>query len=301
MQFDSLLEFCTIAEIRNFTVAAEHLFLSEATLSRRIKKLEEEIGAPLFYRTTRRIELTTLGKVLLPYAQRGIALKSEMDDTLNKLLHTEKTRLNIAAIGVAIEYINFTDLLTVFNAEHPDITINIQSPNAPISSLLSEGIYEMGFIPELAGHEDLNFDRILIKSDRITALIPKNHSFAKKKSWSINDLENERLFLISDGSPMFNICMQICQIHGFQPKVILTMLSGSSIRNFVEKELGIGLLLEYPSTLLHHDFPIGDKLVFGQPDPPICVNFNLIYSKNPSRAAKSFISLLKRTLKSEDR
>lgn len=300
MQFDSLLEFCTIAETRNYTVAAEHLFLTEATLSRRIKKLEEEIGAPLFHRTSRRVELTTLGKVFLPYAQRGVSLKSEIDEALNKLLHMEKTQLNIAAISIATEYISFTNLLTMFHSEYPNITINIQSPNLPISSLFSESACEMGFIPELAGYEDMNYNRILIKRDRIIALIPKKHPLVKKKSWSINELEHERLILISNGSPMFGLCMQACQVNGFRPKVILTMSSGNSIRDVVEKGMGIGLLLEYPSTLLHQDFPIGDNVVFCQPDPPICVNFNLIYSKNPSHAAKSFISFLKHTLKPKD-
>jgi len=298
MQFDSLLEFCTIAEIRNFTVAAERLFISESSLSRRIKKLEEELGAPLLKRTTRHIELTTLGKTFLPYAQRGVALKSEMDAALAKLLHTEKTHLNIAAVDASSEYVSLASLLAMFKEEFPHITVNIQRPNLPISSLISENICEMGFGPELSGYEDKNYNRLHIKSDRIIALIPKTHPLAGKKSISIMDLVSERLILTSTGSPMFDLCVQACQVHGFQPNVILTIPRG--IRTVAEYGIGIGLMLEYPLSHQSQDLLIENKVICVPLEPPVCVDFNLTYAKKPSQNANAFIDFLKRTLKIPD-
>lgn len=298
MQFEVLLEFCTIARTRSFSAAAEQVFVTEAALSRHIKKLEEEVGGALFYRTTRRVELTPLGKVFLPYAERGVDLRSEMDAALAEQLHAQKTQLTIACIEVVNSYIDLPQLLSRFNAAFPNILVNITTPSRPVADLFAQNVCELVFAPELSNFENSNFNRIFVRQDRINALVPKRHSLAVQKRLAPKDLENERLILISNGSPLFNLCMQMCQAHGFQPKVVLTMSSGSNIRSMVEQGMGIGLLLEYPSAHIHQDFPIGDKAVFLEFDPPVSVNFNLIYKSDLSPAGKAFLAFVRASLES---
>ena len=70
MELTQLQQFKVAAETGNISRAAEKLYISQPALSQSIKRLEEEIGAPLFDRYPRRIELTELGGVFLPFAQQ---------------------------------------------------------------------------------------------------------------------------------------------------------------------------------------------------------------------------------------
>ncbi len=77
MKIQSMREFITLSELKNFNYAAEKLFLSQPTLSRHIKELEEELGVTLFSRSTRRVELTEYGLYFLPFAKRIVSAEDE--------------------------------------------------------------------------------------------------------------------------------------------------------------------------------------------------------------------------------
>lgn len=293
MRMESLIEFSKIAETLNFSSAAEQLYVTETALSRHIKKLEAEIGAPLFYRTTRRVSLTPLGQRLLPYAQQCSALKSEMDAVVAAQLHSEKTVLTISAIEVAGAYIDLPRLLSAFTALHPNIQLNFITPASPVHD---PGCCELSLIPELSGFEDPACNRVRIHQDRLLALVPAGHPLAGADALKVEDLKGEQLLLISSGSPLFHICKQICNYHKFQPKVVLTLSSGSSIRAIAEQGVGIGLLLAYPSAQLHDDFPEGDRSVFLDFKDPVSVDFNLVYRPNLSVAGKTFLSFFKKCM-----
>ena len=90
MTTENLREFVLLAQVGNYAVAAEPLFISEATLSRHIMGLEKEVGAQLFIRHPRRIELTEAGHILLPIAQEIIveetALRTDLTSAQAHLL-----------------------------------------------------------------------------------------------------------------------------------------------------------------------------------------------------------------------
>lgn len=77
MKIQSMREFITLSELKNFNYASEKLFLSQPTLSRHIKELEEELGVTLFNRSTRRVELTEYGQYFLPFAKRIVSAEDE--------------------------------------------------------------------------------------------------------------------------------------------------------------------------------------------------------------------------------
>lgn len=70
-------EFLTLSELKNFNSASERLFLSQPTLSRHIKELEDELGVTLFNRSTRRVELTECGQYFLPFAKLIVDAEDE--------------------------------------------------------------------------------------------------------------------------------------------------------------------------------------------------------------------------------
>lgn len=77
MKIQNMREFLTLSDVKNFNLAAEKLFLSQPTLSRHIKELEEELGVQLFERSTRRVELTECGQYFLPFAKKIVNAENE--------------------------------------------------------------------------------------------------------------------------------------------------------------------------------------------------------------------------------
>lgn len=92
MKIQSLREFLTLSRVKNFNVASEQLFLSQPTLSRHIKEIEEELGVPLFLRSTRQVELTEYGKYFLPYAKRIVSIEEVYTEGLAQLRRNEQVK-----------------------------------------------------------------------------------------------------------------------------------------------------------------------------------------------------------------
>ena len=77
MEYETLKTFVELAQIKNFTKAAEKLHVVQTTVSSRISVLEKELGTALFERTNKQVRLTKQGELFLPYAQRIIDLSDE--------------------------------------------------------------------------------------------------------------------------------------------------------------------------------------------------------------------------------
>ncbi len=88
LKIQSMREFLTLSELKNFNSASERLFLSQPTLSRHIKELEEELGVTLFSRSTRRVELTECGEYFLPFAKLIVHAEDEYTEGLAAMKKT---------------------------------------------------------------------------------------------------------------------------------------------------------------------------------------------------------------------
>ena len=92
METGLLREFLILAEEKNYWKAAERLYMNQSTLSKHIKTLEKTLSVPLFDRTTRMVELTEYGRLLLPYAQTMVQTQADCDAALLRqrelFLHT---------------------------------------------------------------------------------------------------------------------------------------------------------------------------------------------------------------------
>src|SRR5688500_7354435 len=116
MAIHQLRYFTKVAELGNFTRAAEACFVSQPSLSQQIIKLEQELGQPLFERLGRTVRLTEAGKILKPRADQVLAL---LDDAKARITDDPAGgRLSIAAIPTVAPYF-LPHVLQEFSNEHP--------------------------------------------------------------------------------------------------------------------------------------------------------------------------------------
>lgn len=123
IEFQQLEHFVAVARLRNFTRAAKGLHLSQSSLSRSIRKLEDELGQPLFERKPREVVLTDLGELFLERAKEILKLA---EDTFSILSEAGRYgRIRLGAIPTIAPYF-LPGLLGSFAEAHPNISVVVQ-------------------------------------------------------------------------------------------------------------------------------------------------------------------------------
>jgi DNA-binding transcriptional LysR family regulator len=125
MEIRHLRYFIAVAELRNFTKAAEASFVAQSALSQQISRLEHELGTPLFVRGKRGAELTPAGKLLLPHAKRLVADEAWARAEMRSYLGLEKGRLTIGLIQTSTSGIDVVRAVAEFSQRHPGIELHI--------------------------------------------------------------------------------------------------------------------------------------------------------------------------------
>lgn len=153
----SMAIFASVAEESSFRGAAGKLSLSPAMVSIHIKKLEEKIGAPLFYRSTRRVTLTQEGKVFYESAKAMIAIARDGLDQFSNKANTHLTELRLA-MPDTLALNPIINKLAAFSKNHTGVRLNVMSTDQQ-QSLIGEGhdvAIRMGFFKD----SDLKSKRI---------------------------------------------------------------------------------------------------------------------------------------------
>lgn len=267
MDISYLREFRVLAEICNYQEAAEQLYISLSTLSKHISRLESELGASLFDRTTRKVTLNKYGAVFYDYAvlvtdsYRTCALK------LEELQQSDAASLRIAFPPCLTEY-SLPSLLTDFINTHPEVKILITENENP-AKLFSENLCDIAFCTgygEPTGEKPLflsgyghskkathapctgcenTADKELafcLQLDSLAAVLPAGHPLAKEESLTMEQLKEEHFIIKSDSSSELSIIFsKLCETAGFKPKTVCAIHYTSAMPKMVNAYNGIAI------------------------------------------------------------
>lgn len=145
MNYEQIQTFLTVAAYRNISAAANHLYLSQSTVSNRIRSLEEELDAKLFIRSKgqRNIELTGYGNAFIAIAEQWAALYK---DTQAIKYQENMQVLTIAAVDVVNTY-TFTDFYSRLIERHPEIKLRVHTHHSnEIHGLVENRSADIGFV-----------------------------------------------------------------------------------------------------------------------------------------------------------
>ncbi len=158
--------FFWVANLKNFTMAAEKLCVSQSAVSQTIKKLENEIGCPLFDRTGKELRLTGEGEQLLKHVRHAIEEFEVGENLVTRLSSTKSGELVIGATETAIRY-HLGPWLRDFKAENPSVRITFKgSTTSELCRLLQEGTIEIAFlISPIADADRFHLQEILSFQD----------------------------------------------------------------------------------------------------------------------------------------
>jgi DNA-binding transcriptional LysR family regulator len=238
MQFEYMKEFYVLANTLNFLSASEQLYMSQATLSKHIHEMEEELGAPLFDRTTRKVSLTDLGILLYPYAKRSMALQDEYTAAVNRLFEDKRNTIAIGYISRWREQ-ELTDTMSDFQLQNPELHIvsYVNDPDVLLSQL-SAGNFNFIFS---RAPESVDYTSIVLSSEQLCAYIPQSHPLANEKLISLTQLADEPFIMEPKTSLSYKLGVEACKEAGFTPNILF---SGNrmQVMSYLDRGLGVSLM-----------------------------------------------------------
>jgi DNA-binding transcriptional LysR family regulator len=182
-QFEILI---AAADAGSFSAAAQRLKISQPSLSESIRRIEREIGARLFERTTRSLKLTPEGRHAATVARDAVRDFRHALERLASGMHGEQGRIAIAALP-SITCAALPSALRRFKREHPATTIAVHDvQHERALSLVTEGLADVAVTIKPAKHPDLVFDEIA--SDVAHLVCARDHPLARRKTVRWKDL-----------------------------------------------------------------------------------------------------------------
>lgn len=192
---EDLQAFIATAEKGGFRVAAETLHISQPALSRRIDKLEKMLGSRLLDRTTRRVEMTHIGRQFLEEARAALDILDSAVFRLGDETALRRGLVTVAAIPSAAVHL-LPDAISVFAARHPGVRVRVldESANAVLASVLSgESDFGLNFM----GAQEPNIEFRPVRTEPYRLVLRRDHPWADRKCVAWTDLAGQRMAGVS--------------------------------------------------------------------------------------------------------
>lgn len=208
MDLKQMRYFLAVAEERHLGRAAERLHMAQPPLTRQIHALEDELGALLFTRTPKGMELTEAGQTLLDEVPNLLALAQRARERTRAAGRGETGRLDVGLFGSGVLDV-IPRLLARFHAERPDVQIVLHTmTKAEQLDALRERRISVGFNRLVPPEPDLVIETVLREQMRVA--LPEGHRLCAQASVRIPDLQGEPMILYPN-LPLPGLAQQVMQ------------------------------------------------------------------------------------------
>lgn len=243
MDTKQLEYFVAVAELLNFTKAANKFFISQTAISLQIKSLEESLNCKLFFRNNRKVTLTPSG---LSFYKEAKLILSQVDQAMKSVHKINSGCLGFLRIGFINEHNSniMYDLIDKFHTNYPDIDLTIVDDTIEnLSAMLNNNSLDLIFSIDFNLKEYSNFSYKIIESNTIYAIVNKEHRFAKLESIKRYCLKDENIISLDRIIAPYGFDKMIgeCITCGFSPKIIKQCSSIETLLFSVYLNLGIAI------------------------------------------------------------
>jgi LysR family hydrogen peroxide-inducible transcriptional activator len=281
----------SVAEYQNFTVAAEHSFVTQPTLSMQIQKLEDELSVKIFNRSKKPIELTQVGEKIVKQAKVIVDESNRILDIVHQQKGYIGGEFKLGIIPTVMPTL-LPMFLQSFTKKYPKVKLIIEElTTEDIIRKLTDGHIDAAIAATPLENEAIK-ERPLYY-EPFVGLIPQNHRLFNKKQITADELEVEDILLLEDGHCFKDSILNLCRNHKIDNKKGFQLESGSFDTLIKLSKEGLGMtLLPYLHTL---DLNDEDKKHLREfTSPPPAREVSLIHHK--SQLKMQLIEALQKTI-----
>ena len=269
--------FITVAELKNFTKAAQALNLTQPAVSNHINQLEKEYNTKLFMRKKKDFTLTNEGKIALTYARR---LKALHDKMIQKIAD-EQTSSSHIKIGIThtSENNNITEVLAQYANQMHNITITIITDSINnLYDMLENYQLDIAIVDGKKQSGKLNY--LMLDTDYLVCVLSSQHPLAKNSSISLNQLKKENMILrlpSSSTRSLFEATLISINESIDSFNVLLEVDNVSTIKQLVMNNFGVSIL---PQSVCTKDVKKGKIKTLPIENLSMTRQMNIAYNKD---------------------
>nr|WP_288709619.1 LysR family transcriptional regulator [uncultured Dorea sp.] len=261
---------------RSFTKAAQNLYISQPSLSARIKKIEEIIGEPLFDRSTTPLQLTEVGKVYIEAAEEITQIEQRVENYINDLAGLKTGNLAVGASTLFAAYV-VPSLITQFNQKFPDVHIQlIEGNTAELEEMLGSNVLD--FVIDNYHYDSILYNKELYCEENILLAVPKHFAVNEELGMyqlSYKNIKNKNylnqkypavplgrfadlpFIMLTQGNDTRTRGDRLCRNVGFKPNIVLEFNQQSTAYMASSTQLGATFI----SDILVSQLPTFENLV----------------------------------------
>lgn len=297
MNLNQLSYFVSVAELLNFTRAAERHFISQTAITQQIRALEETVGVPLFIRDRHHVELTPAGRVYLKECR--IILDRANDALRMARLAAEgvEGELNIGYIN-GYGHSDFSDSLRRFHRAYPGVRTHLFRGNSSILlAQLERGEIDAALVVRPFQQTYPGMEFTYLRTYPVMAVLDAGHPLATRASLSYSDLKNENFIMMEPSDRPLDQMEESLLIYrrgGFLPNVVAIEGEPETLMLMVSAGMGISILPEYLARPYQEDKGLRILPMRQEDGSADTVDFTLVRSaSNMNPALGSFLEMMR--------
>ena len=240
MELRDLKAFMAVVEHGSFTKAASESFVSQPSLSKSIKKLEETLRVDLLNRSTRHVELTDAGSIVYKQGQKIMRSVLDLHILLDDLLNIKTGEIKLG-IPPLIGTLFFPEIARKFHLQYPKVHLELVERGAKmIGTLVENGEVDIGIV--VLPTDERKFSVQPFVEDQFFVFINDSHPLARQEYIQLEDLKNETFIIFTEEFTLHDYVINTCKTVGFTPIIGYKSSQWDLIVELVSSDLGITLL-----------------------------------------------------------
>jgi DNA-binding transcriptional LysR family regulator len=241
VELRQLEHFVAVAQECHFTRAAQRLHIAQSGLSASIRALEKELGATLFLRSTRQVQLTAAGQALLVEALRALSASNAAKDAVAAVQGLLRGSLSIGSLQ-CMHGVHLPELLSGFLTEHPGLEIRLrQGGSDELTELVRTGRLDVAFVSRPARDPENVVVSPLERENLVLACSP-GHPAAERTQAKLQDLTDDQFVDFPQGWGTRDLADRVLTAAGVERRVALEVSDVHSLLDLVAVGLGVALV-----------------------------------------------------------
>ena len=267
--------FVEVAKQLNVTKAASILHISQPSLSKAIKKMEDELGVTLFDRSFRQLTLTDTGKALFHNAKHVLHAYQHLTSDLHEVMDLKKGEIKIGIppiIGAAFCSKLISRYIDLFPLIHVSL---LEVGSKKIKDGILDGTLDIGFVCSKPVHTK-EIETIEFVKDPLKLVINKSNPLRKNSQITLKALAKEPFIMYRQDFSLYDKIIDACSAHGFHPNIVCESSQKDFILEMVEAKLGIALLPEKICNKINNNNIISIPFI----EPTVHLELGMIWKQN---------------------
>lgn len=263
MDLRALRYFVETVRQSSFTAAAQRLNVTQSTISKMVRQLEDEVGQPLLIRSTRTLQMTDVGRVVFERGTQALALMQGLHDEVADLASLNRGHLTVGIPPMVNVF--FSPLIQRFRQQHPGITLSVREAGGElIEQWIADGELDVGVSIQPV-REGLSLDSVvlgrypvcLVGTDEVMRVMPSQVS--------LRHLDRQPVVMLSEGFALGRQLRRWWAEHNVHPIVVAESGQWDFLLSMAQAGMGIAILpaplldrLNLPSAVIQKPLPASE-------------------------------------------